>query len=46
MAQTSIPSSDRKKPIKNLEPSPFAVYLKRAVRNINYKEMEVVVQDK
>lgn len=46
MAQTSIPSFDRKKPIKNTEPSPSAAYLKRAVRNVNCKEMEIVVQEK
>lgn len=46
MAQTSIPSFDRKKSIKNIEPSPSAVYLKRAVRNVNCKEMEIVVQEK
>lgn len=46
MTQTSMPSFDRKKPIKNTEPSPFAVYLKRPVRNVNCKEVEIVVQDK
>lgn len=44
--QTSKPSADRQKSINAMEPSAFAVYLKRAMRNVNCKEKETVAQDK